>query len=68
MDIYHTLFWGCVALCAVAELLILRSTFRPAPNASTDVPQSPRGIEILWGILPAFTLIALFWAAWRALL
>lgn len=72
MDIYHTLFWGCAALCAVAELLILRAVFRPAPDAAgmsphaADVPQSPRGVELFWSVLPIFALVALFWAAWPA--
>ena len=68
MDIYHALFWACATLCAIAELLILRAALRPAPPAPSTVPQSPRGVEILWGILPAFALIAILWAAWRALI
>jgi hypothetical protein len=70
MDIYHALFWACGALCAIAELLILRAVFFPAPDPSTtaEVPQSSHGIEMLWGVLPALALVAVFWASWRVLL
>jgi len=69
MDIHHALFWGCVAVCAVAELLILRDVFAPATDveAPAHLPRSPKAIEILWGVLPIFALVALFWDAWRAL-
>lgn len=69
MDIYKALFWACGALCAIAELLILRAAFWPVTDtsASADVPHSPRGIEMLWGVLPAFGLVAVFWAAYRTL-
>jgi hypothetical protein len=69
MDIYKALFWACGAVCAIAELLILRAAFWPVTDAgaSANLPRSPRGIEMLWGVLPAFALIAVFWAAYRAL-
>jgi hypothetical protein len=69
MDIYHVLFWACAALCAAAELLILRATFFPPADAtpSANIPHSPRAIEILWGVLPLFALVALFWFAWKVL-
>jgi len=67
MDTPRLLFWLCAALCAVAEALILRATFRQAnmPAMRDAFPQSPRAVEILWGVLPAFALIAIFWAVWR---
>ncbi|HXC24497.1 MAG TPA: hypothetical protein VNU46_01180 [Gemmatimonadaceae bacterium] len=70
MDIYHALFWACGALCAIAELLILRAVFRTTPghDASPEVPHSSHGVEIVWGVLPALALIAVFWASSRALL
>jgi heme/copper-type cytochrome/quinol oxidase subunit 2 len=69
MDITLALFWACAAVCAVAELLILRAAFRPAddPSPSATVPRSRRGLEIVWGILPAIALVAVFVVAWRSL-
>ena len=70
MNIYHALFWGSGALCAVAQLMILRAVFSPVRDDSpgADVPRSPHGVEILWGVLPVFALGALMWAAWKALI
>ena len=58
MDIYHALFWACGAVCAVAEYLILRAAFSPVVETAptVNVPQSPRSIEMLWGVLPAIAL------------
>jgi hypothetical protein len=69
MNIYHALFWGSGALCVIAQVMILRAVFRPSWDASltADVPHSPHRMEILWGVLPAFALGALLWAAWKAL-
>jgi hypothetical protein len=69
MDIRHALFWACAAIIVVAELLILRAAFFPTVDAapSANVPQSPRAMEIVWGVLPAFALAGLLWTVWRAL-
>lgn len=69
MDLHHALFWVCAAITAVAELLILRSAFFPVLDATpaTNLPRSPRATEVLWGVLPAFALAAVFLVAWRAL-
>jgi hypothetical protein len=69
MDTDHALFWACAAVCGLAELLILRAAFWPTTDASASagIPRSPRGVEILWGILPALALGAVFWASWRTL-
>jgi heme/copper-type cytochrome/quinol oxidase subunit 2 len=69
MEMKTALFWACAAICAVAELLILRAAFKPAddPSPSATVPHSPRGVEMLWGILPAIALIAVFVVAWRSI-
>ncbi len=69
MDLHHALFWVCAAITGVAELLILRAAFFPTSEAppNANLPSSPRAIEILWGILPAFALAAVFALAWRTL-
>ena len=63
------LFWIAAALCAVAELAILRAVFSPQGNASSSapIPHSPRGAEMLWAVLPAIALAALLAATWRAI-
>jgi heme/copper-type cytochrome/quinol oxidase subunit 2 len=63
------LFWIAAALCVVAELAILRAAFSPHPRADrTDaVPDSPRGIEMMWAVIPAVGLGVLLVATWRAL-
>ena len=68
MSIQHALFWGCAAVCTVAELLILIDVFAPARKADVapHIPQSPKSIEILWAVLPAIGLVALFWVARNA--
>ncbi|MGI9089818.1 MAG: hypothetical protein ACR2GG_01805 [Gemmatimonadaceae bacterium] len=69
MDLHHVLFWVCAAITAVAELLILRAAFFPVAEVTprTNLPRSPRAIEVLWGVLPAFALAAVFSVAWRTL-
>jgi hypothetical protein len=56
-------------MCAIAELAILRAVFTPPANASSSsaIPHSPRGAEMLWGVLPAIALAALLAATWRAI-
>lgn len=63
------LFWVAAALCIVAELLILRSAFAPPRDAgvTAGVPQSPRGTEMIWAVIPAIILAALLAATWRAI-
>jgi hypothetical protein len=53
----------------VAELALLRSAFSPPPDpgSSAAVPQSPRGVEMIWAIIPAAGLAVLLAATWRAL-
>jgi heme/copper-type cytochrome/quinol oxidase subunit 2 len=64
-------FWCALALCVVAEVAILRSVFAPrrlSDKTASSVPHSPRGTEILWGVIPAIALAALLFATWRAAL
>ena len=61
-------FWLAVVLCAVAQLLILRSALvaRPAP-VDRQVPESRRPIEVLWAIVPAIALAVVLVFTWRAM-
>ena len=62
------IFWIAAALCVIAELAILRYAFFPhrGDTNSATVPQSPRGIEMIWAIVPAIILAILLAATWRA--
>jgi hypothetical protein len=69
MELHRALFWACLAVSVIAELLILRSAFFPQSDVvpADNMPRSPRVVEMIWGILPAIALAAIFWAAWRAM-
>lgn len=69
MELHRALFWACLVITVVAELLILRSAFFPPADMvpADNMPTSPRIVEMIWGVLPAVVLAAIFWAAWRAL-
>jgi len=69
MELHRALFWACLVITVVAELLILRSAFFPPADMvpADNMPKSPRIVEMIWGVLPAVVLAAIFWAAWRAL-
>jgi heme/copper-type cytochrome/quinol oxidase subunit 2 len=64
-------FWIAAAACTIAQIAILRVAFaRPAIGdapVSSQVPRSPRGVEILWAVIPSLALIGLFAATWRAI-
>lgn len=69
----HTLsepiFWIAATLCVIAELAILRAAFIPRSHASETgpIPNSPRGAEMMWAIIPAIGLAFLLAATWRAI-
>jgi hypothetical protein len=69
MELHRALFWACLAVTLVAELLILRSAFFPPADVvpADNMPRSPRVLEMIWGVLPAIALAAVFWTAWVAL-
>ena len=69
MELHRALFWACLVVTVIAELLILRSAFFPPADMvpAENMPRSPRIIEMIWGILPAIALAAVFWATWRAM-
>ncbi len=68
-QVAEIVFWIAVAMCAIAEIAILRAVFTPPANASSSapIPHSPRGAEMVWGVLPAIALAALLAATWRAI-
>lgn len=63
------IFWIAAALCIIAELAILRSAFIPRGRAgdSGQIPHSPRGAEMIWGVIPAIALALLLGVTWRAI-
>ena len=64
------LFWVAVIICIVGELAILRSLFTPrrsSEESQPPIPHSPRGAEIMWGVIPAIALTLLLAATWRAI-
>ena len=69
MELHRALFWACLVVTVIAEMLILRSAFFPPDNLvrADNMPTSPRIVEMIWGVLPAVALAAVFWAAWGAL-
>jgi hypothetical protein len=69
MELHRALFWACLIVTVIAELLILRSAFFPPTDVvpADNMPRSPRVVEMIWGVLPAIALAAVFWMAWRAL-
>ena len=62
------IFWIAAALCVIAELAILHAAFSPPRDAGAvaPVPQSPRGTEMIWAVIPAIILALLLAATWRA--
>jgi heme/copper-type cytochrome/quinol oxidase subunit 2 len=63
------LFWSSVACCAIAQFFILRSVGgrRHVPAPSARLPRQRGGVELLWAIVPAVALVALFFVTWRAM-
>jgi heme/copper-type cytochrome/quinol oxidase subunit 2 len=62
------IFWVAAAICLVAEVAILRFAFTTRSDAhATALPQSPRGAEMMWAVIPAIGLALLLAATWRAI-
>lgn len=55
-------FWAAVACCAIAQLLITRSTIRSTPARPAA---GNRASELTWVMLPALALGILFALTWR---
>jgi heme/copper-type cytochrome/quinol oxidase subunit 2 len=72
------LFWIAVAVAVVAELAIVAATVRAsrphpvadvpaiAADATEGLPSPRRWLEVLWAVIPALALVALFALTWRA--
>ena len=60
------IFWIAAAICIVAELAILKSSFTPHPTESGAVTHSSKGIEMLWAVVPAIALAVVLAATWKA--
>lgn len=69
MDLRYMLFWACSAVTLVAELFLLRSAFFPRAEGAPapQLSQSPRVVEMLWGVLPAIALAAIYAVAYHAM-
>ena len=58
------IFWLAVALVAVSQVMILRSTVRAMRAAASE--QARRGIEWAYAIVPAVALVVVLVATWQA--
>lgn len=69
MDLRHMLFWACTTVTLVAELFLLRSAFFPRADGASapELSHSPRGVEMVWGVLPAVALAAIYALAYHAM-
>jgi len=62
----ETIFWIAAALCVIAELAILRSTFAARrPTKSDLVPLASPRSELAWAIIPAVALGVVLTATWQ---
>ena len=62
------IFWVAVALCAVAEIAIVRATLvaRTSP-VNGGVPRARRPVEVVWALVPALGLALVLGQTWRAI-
>jgi heme/copper-type cytochrome/quinol oxidase subunit 2 len=62
------IFWIAAVLCIAAQLLLLHSAFFPrgGSSESATIAHSPRGVEMIWAVIPAIALVFLLAATWRA--
>lgn len=69
MDLRYMLFWACTVVTLIAELFLLRSALFPRADGAPapELSQSPRAVEMLWGVLPAIALAAVYAAAYHAM-
>ncbi len=73
--VHDLLFWAGVALCAVAQLFILKAVFFPGPlpvdgpaadgRAAGRLRPASRPLEMAWVVLPAIGLAFVFAWAWQ---
>ena len=64
-----SIFWVAAAVCAIAQVAILRSALRArtTAGAGTATRQSSPAAELLWVLLPALMLCGTLLLTWRAL-
>ncbi|MGH7602389.1 MAG: hypothetical protein ACRENK_00170 [Gemmatimonadaceae bacterium] len=62
----EAIFWIAAAMCLVAEIAVLRSTYLArGASRSALVPAATRGREITWAVIPAVALLVLLGATWQ---
>jgi hypothetical protein len=62
----EAIFWVAALACALAELMILRSSFAVARQSKSElVPTAPRRSELTWAVVPALALCLLLLMTWR---
>ncbi len=63
------LFWSSVAVCAYAQLFILRSVGgrRHVPEPTAQLPRRRGVLELVWAVVPAIALAVLLLFTWRAM-
>ena len=70
VTVANLLFWLAAGAVVVAQVMILRSTFRvlraPPPEAAPGAPPRGRLLEWIFAIGPALALAALLALSWRA--
>ena len=59
------ILWTAIALCAVAQVALLRSFFFGASRPGRDASRAFRATETLWVVLPAVGLACLLAVTWR---
>ena len=65
-----SIFWAAAALCAVAQVAIVRSALRTrggTVSAGSHARRSGPAAELLWVLLPAVMLAGTLLLTWRAL-
>ena len=62
-----TIFWIAAAACAVAQIGILRATFRRREPLASFTRRASRVEEIAWAALPACALAVVLVLTYRAL-
>jgi heme/copper-type cytochrome/quinol oxidase subunit 2 len=62
----EAIFWIAALSCAVAEIMILRSSFASLRGDGSRIAnKSSRGAELSWALIPAAGLIALLFFTWQ---
>jgi len=62
-----TIFWVAAAACAVAQIGILRATFRRSQPTTPFVHRASRVEELAWAVLPVLALAVVLVLTYRTL-